>query len=776
MRKITALFILFFTVFSLFFAVSCTVSYRDFSTTDGDTKAYFLEASYKAEKYQKDLPDSKSEFEIIMCKNETEGGQVVIRNDFGAIKNSSISVSTLTDESGNIIPPERVSIYRGKYMQLFALDQTGAYPDAMIPMKYEDLNFYTAEQGENLPYYIEIETVEDDIASVYTAQVTITFDSGKIDIPLTVRVYDITLPETPSTVMTISGPMDIEGIYAGKNIDARMMYYYFLLDYKFSLQWPTSDATTPETYLSGILPEVTDERVTAFLAPFYGEIDENGYYVFNVQKMQRLIELFRENGIMEKACWAVFDEPDTQYDFDRLAKFNQDLLSIAPDAHHSCAIAYQPQLLPDGLETWTLSWNSVKEPIVDAILEAGNRVWRYGTEETLIGNNNSIEAKIRFWHQEQLGITGYLQWAGDGFRRYNTESDTPGEEDKYRDIWSDPYYFYPVEDFPMYAAGGDSYLVYPGLQGDGVVNRDILIPTVRLTALRDGADDYDILKIRRAQIEKRLEEYGITAEADTYMSVYFDALNDITNNTAGGSVSNFDRYSAIKHRLLEDIVADSKVLFSVEIPDEDHFYMRDISIVAPEGSSVIINGKRVEQNGNIAETTVEVYSPVNTLSFNINGVDYSYTVYPKIQETGAIISDLSNIEALISANPRLPQNAFEYSDNHLLINFTDKVKTFSIPTEMLNYNDFSSQGRYLTVKFRNNSSFDISDIDVSFYNESARGYVLNDRVIVKSGEEKTVYFDLDSANVEYSDVTKLMITFAENANVEISEIRMVNIK
>ena len=167
---------------------------------------------------------------------------------------------------------------------------------------------------------------------------------------------------------------------------------------------------------------------------------------------------------------------------------------------------------------------------------------------------------------------------------------------------------------------------------------------------------------------------------------------------------------------------------------------------------------------------------MNTLSFNINGVDYSYTVYPKIQETGAIISDLSNIEALISANPRLPQNAFEYSDNHLLINFTDKVKTFSIPTEMLNYNDFSSQGRYLTVKFRNNSSFDISDIDVSFYNESARGYVLNDRVIVKSGEEKTVYFDLDSANVEYSDVTKLMITFAENANVEISEIRMVNIK
>lgn len=125
MRKITALFILFFTVFLLFFAVSCTVSYRDFSTTDGDTRAYFLEASYKAEKYQKDLPDSKSEFEIIMCKNETEGGQVVIRNDFGAIKNSSISVSTLTDESGNIIPPERVSIYRGKYMRFLLLIRQG---------------------------------------------------------------------------------------------------------------------------------------------------------------------------------------------------------------------------------------------------------------------------------------------------------------------------------------------------------------------------------------------------------------------------------------------------------------------------------------------------------------------------------------------------------------------------------------------------------------------------------------------------------------------------
>ncbi|PWM44721.1 MAG: hypothetical protein DBX47_05510 [Clostridiales bacterium] len=774
MHKIKTLIIPF--LISLIMILSaCSVSVRDFTTTDGDVRAYFVENSYKAEKLQTDIPSTKNSFEIIMCKNEAEGGQFILRNDLGQIKNASVSVSELEDSNGNVIPPNRVKIYRGKYMNLFAFDQNVSYPDALIPMEYEDLNSFTAEKGENLPYYIEVKTVESDVASTYKSTATVTFDSGKIDIPITVKVYDILLPTTPSTAMSVSGPWDIDTVYEGKDVNARAMLYNFLLDYKFSLEWITSDASSPERFVENILPYVKDERVTKFMAPLYGETDENGYYVFNVAKMTRLVELFRQNGIMDKACWAKFDEPYKPEDLDCLAKFNRDLLAIAPDAHHSCAIAYHPELLPDGLETWILSWNSVNEPMVSAILASGNRVWRYGTEETLIGNNNSVEAKIRFWHQEQLGITGYLQWAGDNFRIYDTTLNPPAYKDEIRDIWNDPYCFYPVEQYPMYSVGGDSYLVYPGLEGDGIINRNIIVPTVRIAALRDGADDYEMLLIRRAQVEKQLKKYGIDTNSDAYMSVYYEALNDITNDTAGNTLSNFDRYITVKQKLLDDIIADSDVLFAIEIPkDESSFSIRNITVAAPEKSTIIFNGNQLTQNGYIATTSIILNDPISSLTFTVNGREYTYNIYPKVVSKGSELVDLSNISALIEGNQRLPESSFSYSDGLLNVNFTDKVKILSIPLSMLEYSDLSSQGKYLAIEFKNKSDFDISNMDVSFHSGPSRGYVKSDTSI-KSGEVKTIYYDLSSADVDYSNVSKLIFTFAQNASVEIMDIRMVDI-
>ena len=156
------------------------------------------------------------------------------------------------------------------------------------------------------------------------------------------------------------------------------------------------------------------------------------------------------------------------------------------------------ELLPDGLETWALSWQATSDYNISLIKNAGNQVFRYGTEEFYIAGNNLIEGKTRFWTQLRQGITGYLQWAADNYRTYVTNVESPyylcDENGKLimRDFWKDPYVFIPIEDYPTYSAGGDSYLFYPGFENDGIVNRNMLVKTIRLFGVRDGIEDYSI--------------------------------------------------------------------------------------------------------------------------------------------------------------------------------------------------------------------------------------------------------------------------------------------
>ena len=42
----------------------------------------------------------------------------------------------------------------------------------------------------------------------------------------------------------------------------------------------------------------------------------------------------------------------------------------------------------------------------------------------------------------------------------------------------------------------DTYLVYPGREDDGIVNRNMVVPSIRFETIRDGIEDFDLLTIR----------------------------------------------------------------------------------------------------------------------------------------------------------------------------------------------------------------------------------------------------------------------------------------
>ncbi|PWM44720.1 MAG: hypothetical protein DBX47_05505 [Clostridiales bacterium] len=780
-KKVTVLLLTLIFVISALTA--CGVYKRNFTTTDGDVRAYFVESSYKVEKRQTEIPDSSSSFEISMCKNENEGSQIIIRNDFGQIKNASITVSELSDNVGNIIPTDRIFVYRQRYINIFGYVKGSVdCPDALIPMEYDDLNLYTAEKGENLPYFIDVKTVDTDSAGVYSGKATITFDSGKIDIPLNVTVYDFSIPTEPMMSTVMAGPWDSNILY-GNGIGSEMLFKE-LAEIKMSMtSYPNVNSSTPEKFVETVLPYANDERISIFYCPSYIQtIDPDGTVHFNTELFTRLINELRKNGIMDKAYWSYTDEPHSAYDLQVTRTFTKAIKTIAPEAHINVAMNhFVGELLPDGLETWALSWQATSDYNISLIKNAGNQVFRYGTEEFYIAGNNLIEGKTRFWTQLRQGITGYLQWAADNYRTYVTNVESPyylcDENGKLimRDFWKDPYVFIPIEDYPTYSAGGDSYLFYPGFENDGIVNRNMLVKTIRLFGVRDGIEDYSILSTRRNQINAQLESYGSDLSPDVFMANFYDSFNNIIDKNSGSLVSEFEKYSVQKKKLLEDIVADSNVLIGIErLSDNELFAKRSVTVIAPQDSKILINGNKTEQVGNKACTIVDVSNIESEIEISVNGVIYDYTVYPKYLYSQVPAININDVQKISDTNPRLNADTFSNNGDGLNVNLSGVFKSFTIKTNsiLIPNGNFASCGTNLSVKLQNNSKETLEEFSIAWSSGINMGN-LTSEVNLAPGESKTVYFDLAASGISYDNISKIVFTFENNANIKIFNIEMV---
>lgn len=114
--------------------------------------------------------------------------------------------------------------------------------------------------------------------------------------------------------------------------------------------------------------------------------------------------------------------------------------------------------------------------------EAGDEVWFY----TCLGPqgnyaNRFIEQPLIFprllhWINHKYGVTGYLHWGLSAWHM-------PYRQDVYKDVTG-------MFDDGNVLPGGDSYLVYPAFNK--------LYSSVRMEAMRDGINDYELLKQLKA--------------------------------------------------------------------------------------------------------------------------------------------------------------------------------------------------------------------------------------------------------------------------------------
>ena len=148
--------------------------------------------------------------------------------------------------------------------------------------------------------------------------------------------------------------------------------------------------------------------------------------------------------------------------------------------------------------------------------------------------------------------------------------------------------------------------MYPSKEGDGIVNRNEIVSSIRFEAIRDGLDDFDLLTIREKQIEDQINKLGLTdVKASDIMKTYCVNFTNFYNKNAGESTSPYKIYKETRRMLIKDIIENNDYL--VQISEYDDYNDRLVRVYAPEGSEVKINGETVGKNGAAFESVVDCY-------------------------------------------------------------------------------------------------------------------------------------------------------------------------
>jgi len=203
---------------------------------------------------EKIRPDAKArpatEARISAAKNEFEAFQVVVT---GPAKNVSARASSLTGPA----TIERVNLYRVDLINVShpsAIDGgTGRWPDALVPdvddVVGEKRNAFPFDvpAGESRAIWVEVHVPPGAPSGVYGGDVTVTSAEGEAKIPVSLSVWDFTLPST-SSLRTSFGlsygtTATAHGVSGDAHAAVRARYGQLALDHRISITGVTDDGT-----------------------------------------------------------------------------------------------------------------------------------------------------------------------------------------------------------------------------------------------------------------------------------------------------------------------------------------------------------------------------------------------------------------------------------------------------------------------------------------------------------------------------------------------------
>ena len=449
--------------------------------------SYFVTNPVCTRKIQPDCDDPgppADELRIAMAKAEFEPAQIAVcavREDLRKVR---VSATSLRGPNGRVIPRDRVVVTPLGFVRCEKVTGgatlRGEVPDVLLPNRAVDV-----PAGRRQPFFITVQSTAEDAPGEYRGTVRVRAEGAPATrLPLTVRIYDVTLPVKSHlrTAFVLWGRFrgflhtDDPDAYIGTYI----RYSKAMLAHRISPitmwqpkktpdgEWDFSDF---DAYLSALAPlglttvniggngAVAGNRDTAFARAAAAHLKERGWW-----------DLHYVYGHDEASVEAL-EKLQTNYSA---------LVEAVPDLK-IMQTGWSPRPELEGLvRIWCPLTAGADMEAIRAAQEEGDEVWWYvccgplAPYANLFVDYPGIDHRILGWQTYQRGIEGFLYWGVDVWT-HNGPPRSKYDEADYAN-WNPNSYS---------TINGDGYLLYPG-PGDAP------LPSMRLALLRDGFEDYDL--------------------------------------------------------------------------------------------------------------------------------------------------------------------------------------------------------------------------------------------------------------------------------------------
>lgn len=485
---------------------------------------------WAADPLVKILPDSPAlkadelHIKIDAVGNEYESGQLVVTPEKD-IEKLTVKVSPLKG------PSEAAPHIKAHFLGYVGISKGTfetpdeyiiAKPPAELPDPILDSDFVAVKARKNQPIWLTVYVPKETAAGTYNGIIKIEADSSSAELPVSVKVHPVVLPD--DRTLHITQWFLFDNVSKSQGVEFLSEAYWPILESfaRFMAEYRNNYAYTP-----------IKELITA-------KDDGAGNLTFDFSLFDRWIETFIRAGVVGyiegtplsgrksckekefKLCLPRITNPNgsikPNIELGVSSKEARDYLSQFMPAFQKhldkkgwLDIYYQhlaDEPIPLSAESYNNLSRVVREvapkiKIIDAIecievegsadiyvtqpsrydenqefylkrQRLGDQVWFYtcmgprGKYMNRFIDYHLISTRLLHWVNFKFDIPGYLHW---GFNWYNDNPYTELERDNEVD----------------YLPAGDTHIVYPGKKG--------LISSIRLEAMRDGIEDYELLKL-----------------------------------------------------------------------------------------------------------------------------------------------------------------------------------------------------------------------------------------------------------------------------------------
>jgi hypothetical protein len=468
--------------------------------------------------------------EIHAAQNEFEAFQLIVT---GSATGVSATVGTLTGPGGATIPSSEVRLYREAYLNITTASNTeggtGMWPDALIP-DLDDVNNekrnafpFDVPPGQNRVIWVEVHVPQTQAPGTYTGSVNVTGTGISASIPVTLLVWDFSLPSTSSLASTFGMGWDDAcvahfGSYDACGGDAgvermHLLYAKFMLNHRITqdvvytgpssctgstCDWTHFDATYG-TLFDGTDPSLRLQgaKPTSIRFTWAGSAGSLNDYTAWAQH-------FRTKGWFDRTYDYTCDEPPATCAWGDIN--TRAALVHSADPQFRTLVTTD---IADANSNGVTSSINILSPLVNFMDDkAGNSNFA-GNQRPTYNSFLASNSNNKLWWYQSCMSDGCNEVGGDYFSGWPSFMvDDSSMQNRSQGILSWLYnvggvlYYETTQDLQNawtsvydFGGNGDGTLLYPGKPSIIGGTTDIPVASIRLKLIREGFEDYEYMKL-----------------------------------------------------------------------------------------------------------------------------------------------------------------------------------------------------------------------------------------------------------------------------------------